>query len=250
VVDTWHYRRLNCTTVRFGTDGLQCPTTAHFDRVLSLRNLAGLEGATLCLIARSTLLLSAFEVAPRPAKNIIWCQRNGLLILVEKFNAERFFTIPRTDPSRMVSDVPAIRLAYRDERRIHEVVDDDRRSARITDLENRFKVLTEVDRYQKPSVSLYLSLLNAGWDINTLGADQQNALTSAVLHRDLQSARFLVQRGSRVTRQTLTYATLGNNLGILRLIVESSDGELPRDIKAAPLIQAARSGNVDLVKYE
>ena len=169
--------------------------------------------------------------------------------LVEKFHDDQFFTVARTDPSRLVSDVPIIRLTYRDERRIHEVVDDDRQNARITELENGFKVLTEVDRYKKPSVSLYLSLLNAGWDVNTLGADQQNALTSAVLHRDLESTRFLALHGAKVTRQTFAYAAMTNNLEILRFIVESSDGKLTRDIKAALLIQAARSSNVDLLNY-
>jgi ankyrin repeat protein len=169
--------------------------------------------------------------------------------LVDEFHEEHFFTIARTDPSRWVVDVPVIRLTYRDERRIHEVVDVDRRNARITELENRFKASTEVDRYQKPSVSLYRSLLKAGWDINTLGADQQNALSAAVLHRDLESARFLVQHGSKVTRQTFNYAAISNNLEILRLIVESSAGELTGDMKTALLIQAARSSNVGLFQY-
>lgn len=120
--------------------------------------------------------------------------------LVRAFQEESFFHIARTDPSRFVFDVPVFRLTYRDERRIHEVVDDNRQDQRLRKLETQFKALTEVDHFQKPSVSLYRTLLNEGWDVNTLGRDHQNALSTAVLSDDLESARFPLQHGSAITR--------------------------------------------------
>ena len=59
--------------------------------------------------------------------------------LVQAFHDARFFAIPRTDPSRIVFDATVIRLTYRDERRIHEVVDVERHIPQVTDLENRMK---------------------------------------------------------------------------------------------------------------
>ena len=59
------------------------------------------------------------------------------------------------------------------------------------------KTATEVDRYLKPSLTLYRRLVDSGWDVNRLGPDHQNALLSAVVFRDQESVRFLLQRGSR-----------------------------------------------------
>ena len=89
--------------------------------------------------------------------------------LVEAFRAAKFFSIPRTDPTRVFFDVTVVRLTYRDDQRIHEVVDDWRGIRRLTDLENRIRVATDVQRYLKPSVALYRSLLESGWDVNTVG---------------------------------------------------------------------------------
>src|SRR5262249_25540378 len=43
--------------------------------------------------------------------------------LVQAFHRAGFFGIPRLDRSRLYTDVPVIRVTYRDDRRIHEVVD-------------------------------------------------------------------------------------------------------------------------------
>lgn len=169
--------------------------------------------------------------------------------LVTEFRKEGFFDIGRTDPNRYASDVPAIRLTYRDELRIHEVVDINRRDARITRLEERFRELTEFGRYNRPSPSLYRTLLNQGWNINQLGANQENALSSAVLHRDLESIRFLLQHGSRVTPRSIGYAALSENLDLLRMIVESADTKLMAESGAEALVQAARSRNPNLLRF-
>src|SRR5690242_10678545 len=143
---------------------------------------------------------------PRERHHLVPTQR--FLDLVQAFHDAGFFAIPRTDPSRIVEDATVVRLTYRDERRIHEVVDVERHIPWVTQLENRMKTATEVDRYLKPSLMLYRQLVDSGWDVNTLGPDHQNALFSAVIFRDLESARFLLQHGSKVTDQTLEVAAL------------------------------------------
>jgi ankyrin repeat protein len=169
--------------------------------------------------------------------------------LVRAFHDAGFFGIPRTDRSRILEDATVIRLTYRDERRIHEVVDTLRHIPQVTDLGNRMKAATEVERYLKPSLALYRRLADSGWDVNTLGPDQQNALLSAVIFRDLESTRFLLQRGSTVTRQTLEFAAMSQNIDILRLVLQASDIKLSGDRGAAALRQAARSRKTDLVQF-
>ncbi|HXA51200.1 MAG TPA: ankyrin repeat domain-containing protein [Candidatus Acidoferrum sp.] len=169
--------------------------------------------------------------------------------LVREFHDAGFFAVPRTDPSRMVADATVVRLTYRDERRIHEVVDVERHIPRVTQLENRMKTATEVDRYLKPSLILYRRLVDSGWDVNTLGPDHQNALFSAVIFRDLESMRFLLQHGSKVTDQTLEFAALSENIEILRLIVRAAQIKLTGERGQAILGQAARSRQTDLVQF-
>jgi len=169
--------------------------------------------------------------------------------LVHAFHDAGFFAIPRTDPSRFTEDATAIRLTYRDERRIHEVVDVERDIPRVTDLENHMKTATEVDRYLKPSLGLYRSLVDSGWELNALGPDHQNALFSAVIFRDLESTRFLLQRGSKVTDQTLDFAAMSENVEILRLVVRASQVKLTGEHGAAILGQAARARRTDLMQF-
>jgi ankyrin repeat protein len=169
--------------------------------------------------------------------------------LVQAFHDARFFAIPRTDPSRIFLDATVIRLTYRDERRIHEVVDVERHIPRVTDLENRMKTATEVGRYLKPSLTLYRRLVDSGWNVNTVGPDHQNALFSAVLFRDLESTRFLLQHGSKVTDQTFGLAALSDNFEILRLVVRAAQIKLTGEHGEAMLRQAARSRKTDSVQF-
>jgi ankyrin repeat protein len=169
--------------------------------------------------------------------------------LVQAFHDAGFFAIPRTDPSRIVQDATVFRLTYRDERRIHEVVDIERQIPQLTNLENRMKTATEVDRYFKPSVALYRRLMDSGWDINTLGPDHQNALFAAVMFSDLESTRFLLQHGSEVTDLTLDFAAMSENVEILRLVVRASHAKLTGERGANMLGQAARGSKTDLVQF-
>jgi ankyrin repeat protein len=133
--------------------------------------------------------------------------------------------------------------------RIHEVVDDQHTIPQLTALENRLKTATEVDRYLKPSLAIYRHLTDSRWDVNTLGPDGQNALFSTVMFRNLESARFLLQHGSKVTNQTLDFAARSEDIGILRLVVESSQVKLTGESGAALLREAARSRKTDLVQF-
>jgi ankyrin repeat protein len=169
--------------------------------------------------------------------------------LVRAFHDAGFFAIPRTDPSRIVFDAPVIRLTYRDERRIHEIVDIERHIPQVTDLEKRIKTATEVERYLKPSLALYRRLVASGWNVNTLGPDHENALFSAVVSRDLDCTRFLLQNGSNVTDQTLEAASLSENVEILRLVAEAVPSRLTGEVGETLLRQAARSHRPDLVRF-
>ena len=169
--------------------------------------------------------------------------------LVQAFHNAGFFRIPRTGGHGNVEDATVIHLTYRDDQRIHEVVDVLRQIPQVTGLENRMKAATEVDRYLKPSAALYRGLVNSGWNVNTLGPDHQNALSSAVIFRDLESTRFLLQRGSKVTDQTLEFAAMSENVDILRLVVRASQPRLPGERGAALLGQAARGRKTDLVQF-
>lgn len=169
--------------------------------------------------------------------------------LVQAFHDAGFFAISRTDSNRIVEDATVIRLTYRDDRKIHEVVDALRHIPQVTDLEDRMKTATEVERYLKPSIALYRRLVDSGWDVNTLGPDHQNALFSAVIFRDLESARFLLQHGSKVTDLTLEGGAVSENVEILRLVVRASQVNLKGERGARILGQAARSRKTDLVQF-
>jgi len=149
-------------------------------------------------------------VVPGEQHHLVPAQRFGEL--VQAFHDAGFFGIPRTVPSQNLEDVTVIRLTYRDQRKIHEVVDGLRQIRQLTNLEKRMKAVTEVDRYLKPSLALYRRLVDSGWDVNTLGFDHQNALLSAVISRDLESTRFLLQRGCKVTDRTLEFAAMSENV--------------------------------------
>ena len=57
---------------------------------------------------------------------------------------------------------------------------------RLTDLENRMRVATDLERYLKPSVVLYRRVLESGCDVNMVCPDQQNALFSVVALGDTE----------------------------------------------------------------
>lgn len=85
--------------------------------------------------------------------------------------------------------------------------------------------------------------------MNTLGPDHENALFSTVVFRDLESTRFLLQHGSKVTGLTLDAAAVSENVEILRLVIRASQVKLTGQRGAALLGQAARSRKTDSVQF-
>ncbi len=168
--------------------------------------------------------------------------------LLQAFRQEKFFDIPRTD-SRIVFDATMFRLTYRDNRSIHEVVDDFRQNAALTRLETRFRSAVDAGRLEKPSVDLYRRLVNSGWNVNTVGKDQQNALTSSVSHNDMESTRFLVENGSAITTAAISYAAMSDNLVEFRLLLPQSAVKSDSQLAKYAAIDAARSNNIALLRY-
>src|SRR6266566_1142475 len=60
---------------------------------------------------------------------------------------------------------------------------------------------TDVQRYLKPSVALHRQLVDSGWDVNSVGPDQQNVL----------------EHGARVTDKTPEFAAGGGNIAMSAL---------------------------------
>jgi len=161
--------------------------------------------------------------------------------LVEAFQAADFFSIPRVDPKRLVVDVPIIKLTYRDDQRIHEVVDTDRQEPRLEKLKSQMKAAIDVDRYFKPSVAMYQQLLDNRWNVNALDEEHQNALYAAVLLNEPNSIHFLVQHGSKITERTLTVAASSGRADLLRELLAAAHIK-PTDPMAGTLIATAARG--------
>jgi ankyrin repeat protein len=167
---------------------------------------------------------------------------------VTAFGLANFFQIPRTDPARIVWDVTITTLTWRDAGKIHEVVDNDRRLARLTDPESHIKSASGVERYLRPSAALYRSLVASGWDVNTTGQDGENALSSAVAARNQESVTFLLQHGSAVTDFTLQIAARNGDASLLQRLIAASHTPLDEHRCAALLVQAARAPSPDSLR--
>jgi ankyrin repeat protein len=172
------------------------------------------------------------------------------LKLVRTFQDAHFFNIPRLDIKRVVLDAGTVRLTYKDERRIHETVDAGRDLPRLTQLEKQLRDAAEVDRFLKPSVTLYQQLLGSAWDVNTLGEDHENALTSAVASGDLDSVRFLLQHGASVSKKALLDSGYSNNVGIVKLLLSARNTDM-KSVEAKRLfVTGARSADITRLLHE
>src|SRR2546425_945014 len=138
--------------------------------------------------------------------------------LLREFETARFFSTPRLDPRYGGPDALVKRLGYRDEFRMHEVVDAGRPLPAISNLEKTFLKTTQVQRYLTPSVDLYRELVKSGWNVNTLGQDHQNALVAAVIAADSASVTFLLQHGATVSEAALMFAVHSKTIDIFRLL--------------------------------
>jgi ankyrin repeat protein len=155
------------------------------------------------------------------------------------FAEASFFGIPRRDAGRTVTDTDVVTIAYRDDRRVHEVIDTGRRGAKVDQLRERFRQATRlVDTFINPRVEEYRRLLAGGWDVNTKGNDGENALTAAAA-RDPGAARFLLERGATASRGALGHAALTGDVELVRSMMAARRVEPNSDEAQQLLVDAA-----------
>jgi ankyrin repeat protein len=155
------------------------------------------------------------------------------------FADAEFFELARRDAGRSVADVDVITMAYRDDRRVHEVIDTGGRGAQLDTLRERFRdAIGQVDTFINPSVDEYRRLLAGGWDINTIGTDGENALPCA-LARDPAAARFLLEHGATVSRAALQAAAYAGDVELVSSLIEARRVEPASDEARELLARAA-----------
>jgi ankyrin repeat protein len=151
-------------------------------------------------------------------------------------------------PHAVVADRASISFVFRETGAPDQVIDLDHHDPLANDLVIQLKAATEVDRYLKPSVTLYRQMVATGWNVNTIASDHQNALFSAVAAGDRQSVRYLLSQGSTVTPQTLEFTIASADLDIFRLILAASHMSSTDPLAASLLHEAARLGKPELLR--
>lgn len=167
--------------------------------------------------------------------------------LVRAFHDMYFFDMPRLETKYVSFDVDTTRLTYKDERRVHETVDGNRDLPRLTQLEKQVREAADAERFLTPSVALYQRLLASGWDVNTLGADHENALTSAVAAQNLDSIRFLLRHGATVSKKALLGSAYSGNVDIFRILLHVRKTDLKSPEGRRLIVIAGRSP--DLIRF-
>ncbi len=139
--------------------------------------------------------------------------------LVSAFTDSGFFNLPRI--LRHDPDPWGVTLCYRDDDRIHEVVDTTHQNPTLVKLEALLRDSAKIEDYLYPTVEVYRQLVASGWDVNTEGDDRENALSYAVSRQDLESVRFLLEHGIAVTKGALQHAARVENFQILRELLSA-----------------------------
>jgi ankyrin repeat protein len=114
-------------------------------------------------------------------------------------------------------------------------------------LEKRLRDAARVDRLLKPSLELYRELLDSGWDVNSVGEDHQNAVTSAVSAGDLESVRFLIEHGATVSREALRGSAVYGDPRIFRLLLTVTQTDMKSADAGELLVSAVR--NTEIVRF-
>ena len=159
--------------------------------------------------------------------------------LVRAFHDSDFFNIPRLDTTRVVFDATVVELSYKDESTVHETVDAARQLAKLTELEHRVRAAANLDKFLKPPAATYQQLLKSGWNINSVGEDQENALTGAVLSNDLEKVKFLLQNGATVSERALLYSTYERDAGLWELLLSAAHTNVRSSFGGQLLLSAA-----------
>jgi ankyrin repeat protein len=193
------------------------------------------DGGTVVLTCRSGCAIPGVQHYRIP--------ESGFRKLVLDFYDSDFFTIPRLDTTRVVFDVTVIELSYRDERGVHETVDDARELATLTELEHRVRAAANLDKFLKPTAATYQELLKSGWNVNSVGEDQENALTEVVLFNDLEKAKFLLQNGATVSERALLYSTRVEDAALAELLLSAAHTNVQSSFGGRLLMSAANRSN-------
>jgi ankyrin repeat protein len=164
--------------------------------------------------------------------------------LAQAFHDSDFFHIPRLDTTRVVVDVTVIELSYSDELGVHETIDDARQLAKLTELEHRVRAAANLDKFLKPNVAAYQQLLKSGWNINSVGEDQENALTEAVHSNDLENVKLLLQNGAAVSEGALLRSTFERDASLLQLLLNAAHTNV-RSAFGGKLLLSAADRSVD-----
>ncbi len=159
--------------------------------------------------------------------------------LVRAFRTARFFDIPRLDDRRAMTDAGVITIGYRDGRRVHETVAAGRRSE-LTALAARLKAAGRIERLVDPTADIYREFLQSGWNVNSTGQDDENALYCAVLKERLDAVRVLLDHGAMVSEHVLRVAAAAN-VGILAVVADAAHLDLRSRVASEMLVHAAAS---------
>jgi ankyrin repeat protein len=168
--------------------------------------------------------------------------------LLREFEKARFFSTSRLDPRYGGEDALVKRLGYRDESRIHEVVDAGRPLPAIAQLEKDFRNTTNIEKYLTPSVALYQELVKSGWNVNTLGEDHDNALVAAVAASDSASVAFLLRHGATISHTALEFAVHAKTIDILRLLAAAKKIDYRSAEGGSLLLAAVGAGSTQLIR--
>ena len=147
----------------------------------------------------------------------------------------------------MVVDATVVQLTYKDAEHVRKTVDDDRKLPALIRLEREVRDAAKVEPHLEPSLSLYQRLVSSGWDVNTVGEDQQNGLTSAVLAESLNSVNFLLGHGSRVTQQALIDSSYSDSAEIAEALFNATHLDA-RSALSGQLLRNAAAHNVNVTR--
>jgi hypothetical protein len=151
-----------------------------------------------------------------PGRQLIKFPKEQFANLIAALEAARFFGLPRVVGG--CTDCGIVTVTYRDQRRIHEVVD--RGFAKIPVLKELQARLRETakpfDLYAKPTRANYAALLEAGWNPNQDLDDQDGTMLNyAVAGGEPAAIELLLSRGAVVNRRALETLTSPDALALL-----------------------------------
>ena len=71
----------------------------------------------------------------------------------------------------------------------------------IGDLEQRIRAVLPIKQYVTPGIAQYEQMMAEGWNLNSVGEDQENAVTTAIDRDDPELLRWLLQHGVGVSAE-------------------------------------------------